>query len=117
MNLPRKRSLFGSVHNPQVALDFATLINSDHKISSPQVPVRPIIVNANAAAIATYKRAIELIHKTDLPEKKKQTKTAEPPSPSIIGYKQLNLQIPKLRSAIFPFLENYSASCQKTASP
>jgi hypothetical protein len=35
----------------------------------------------------------------------------------IIGYKQLNLQIPKLRSAIFPFLENYSASCQKTASP
>jgi hypothetical protein len=34
MNLPRKRSLFGG-HNPQVALDFVTLINSDHKISSP----------------------------------------------------------------------------------
>ena len=70
MNLPRKRSLFGG-HNPQVALDFVTLINSDHKISSPQVPVRPIIVNAGAAAVAQYKRNIEQNFKTELPERKK----------------------------------------------
>jgi len=63
-NLPRKRSFFGN-HNPQVALDFVTLINSDHKnTASPQVPKKPIIVNAGAAAVSNYRKNIEQDFKT-----------------------------------------------------